>query len=307
MEVMTINTKNIKGPVMLALCALIWGSAFVAQSSAMDFVGPFTFQAVRSVIGAVVLLPFTLVTGKKNNKGNSKSEKKLLITGGIICGIVLCTASCFQQFGIYYNNLSGASGAVVGKAGFITALYILIVPIIGLFFKRKISVKVWIGIFLSVAGLYLLCMTGKQTPDFGDVLLFICAIVFSIHILVVDYFSPKVDGVKLSCIQFFISGIAAAIPMLIFENPSLSAISDAWVEILYAGALSCGAAYTLQILAQKYTPPTIASMILSLESVFAVLAAALILKEYPTVVQIIGCVLMFAAIILAQVPDKKKL
>ncbi len=305
-----MKNKQFKGSAMLTLCALIWGSAFVAQSTAMDYVGPFTFQATRSFLGAFVLLPWILVRRKKGTA--TKSDRKLFLPVGLACGVALCFACCLQQFGIYFNDLAAeiagtaTDGAVVGKAGFVTALYILLVPLFGLFFKKKVGKNVWFGVGLALFGLYLLCMTGKTTPDFGDVLVFGSAIFFAIQILIVDRFIDRVDGVELSCFQFFVVGVLSTVAMFVFETPSMSAVCDAWVEILYAGVMSSGLAYTLQILGQKYTPPTLASMLMSLESVFAVLAAAVLLGQIPTIVQVVGCVLMFTAIVLAQLPEKAK-
>ncbi len=302
--------QQAKGIAMLTLCALIWGSAFVAQSSAMQYVESFTFQSARSFLGALVLLPWILVRRKRGTA--TKSDKKTFIKVGLACGVTLCIACCLQQFGIYYNDLAASiagtatDGAVVGKAGFVTALYILLVPLFGLFLRKKVGGKVWIGVGLALVGLYLLCMTGKTRPDFGDILVFGSAIFFAIQILIVDRFIDEVDGVELSCFQFAVVGVLSGLGMFAFEQPSLSAVCGAWVEILYAGAMSSGLAYTLQILGQKYTPPTLASMLMSLESVFAVLAAALLLGQIPTWVQVCGCVLMFAAIVLAQLPEKKK-
>lgn len=295
--------KELKGNMMLLLCAVIWGSAFVAQSEGMKYVKPFTFQAVRSFIGCAVLLPVIFMFGKVKKEDEKKQKntgsKKTLITGGIICGIALCTASMFQQFGI-------ATDASAGDAGFITALYILIVPIVSMAFGKKTGAKIWIGVVAALVGLYL--MTDKFNGfTQGCLLVLVSAFIFSAHIMVVDYFSPKVDGVKLSCIQFFVSGIIAGIFMLILEKPQLSDIMAAWLPILYAGAMSSGVAYTLQILGQKYTNPTVASMIMSLESVFAMLSGMIFQSEQNPVVPIklVGCFMIFAAIIVAQLPDKK--
>ena len=221
----------------------------------------------------------------------------MLWTGGICCGLALCVAANLQQVGIMYTT--------VGKAGFITALYILIVPIFGLFFRKKVRPLLWVCVAIAVVGLYLLCMSETLTIAKGDLYVFACAIVFAIHILVIDHFAPHVDGVKMSCIQFFVTAVLSGILMLIYEEPNWADISAAWLSIGYAGVLSCGVAYTLQIVAQKHTQPVVASLLLSLESVVAVIAGIILLKEMPTLKEGIGCVLMFAAIILAQLPEKK--
>ncbi len=210
----------------------------------------------------------------------------------------MCLASNFQQFGIKYTT--------VGKAGFITACYIVLVPILGLFLKKKCSPFIWLAVAMSVAGLYLLCITDGFSIGKGDILVLICAVLFSFHILVIDYYSPKVDGVKLSCIQFLVCGILSGIPALIFEKPEMSAVLTAWQPILYAGVMSCGVAYTLQIIGQKNMNPTVASLILSLESCISVLAGWVILGQQLSAREIAGCVIMFAAIILAQLPQKEK-
>lgn len=289
-----------KNAFMLILTAFIWGTAFVAQSVGMDYLGPFTFNGVRSMIGGIALLPCIVILQKINGSSEPVSgTRKDLITGGIACGLLLFVASSLQQIGIQYTS--------AGKAGFITAFYIVIVPVFGIFLKKKIGWKVWIAVAMALAGLYFLCMTEKLTVGKGDILIFFCAIVFSLHILVIDHFSPKVDGVKMSCIQFFVCGIASLLPMFLTETPKLSAMINAWMPLLYAGVLSCGVAYTLQIVGQKNVNPAIASLILSLESCFSVLAGWVVLGERLSVREYVGCILMFAAIILAQLPDKKKM
>ena len=295
-----------KNSLILLLTAFIWGVAFVAQSVGGEAVGCFTFNGVRSLIGGLVLLPVIsfLDRQKKKELGEEafleqKGDKKTLLIGGISCGLMLCIASNFQQFGISFTT--------VGKAGFITAMYILIVPILGLFMKKKVGMKVWLGVVLATIGLYMLCMTSERfSLSKGDLLVLICAGFFSLHILIIDYFSPKVDGVRLSCIQFFVCGIISTVIAFVFENPNESAILSGWLPILYAGVLSCGVAYTLQIIGQKNMDPTVASLILSLESVFSVLAGWVILKQTLSVRELFGCVLMFLAIILAQLPEKSK-
>ena len=288
-----MKTGQMRNSLLLLLTAFIWGAAFVAQSVGGEAVGCFTFNGVRSLIGALVLLPVIWLMDSKK-----KENQKTLITGGICCGVMLCIASNFQQFGISFTT--------VGKAGFITAMYILIVPILGLFMKKKPGLQVWLGVVLAVMGLYLLCMTsGSFSLSKGDFLVLICAGFFSLHILIIDYFSPKVDGVRMSCIQFLVCGILSMVMAFIFETPEVSVILSGWLPILYAGVLSCGVAYTLQIVGQKNMDPTVASLILSLESVFSVLAGWLILNQTLSLRELSGCVLMFLAIILAQLPQKK--
>ena len=257
----------LKNSLILLLTATIWGIAFVAQSEGGEAVGPLTFNATRNIIGSLVLIPVILLLNKINPQSNSAdfaesdrqsmassgstpfSRNKTLIAGGIICGICLCLASNFQQFGIQYTS--------VGKAGFLTACYIIIVPILGLFMKKKCSPFIWVAVVMALIGLYLLCITDGFSIGKGDFLVLICAFLFSLHILVIDYFSPKTDGVKMSCIQFLVCGILTAIPAIILEHPNLSSFSGAWGATLYAGVMSCGVAYTLQIVGQKNMNPTV--------------------------------------------------
>ena len=292
----------LKNSLLLLLTATIWGVAFVAQSVGMDYVGGFTFNMARSLIGSAVLLPVIWFMGRNSSKKAEEAQgfgsRKDLLWGGLACGILMCLASNFQQFGIKYTT--------VGKAGFITACYIVLVPILGLFLKKKCSPFIWLAVAMSVAGLYLLCITDGFSIGKGDILVLICAVLFSFHILVIDYYSPKVDGVKLSCIQFLVCGILSGIPALIFEKPEMCAVLTAWQPILYAGVMSCGVAYTLQIIGQKNMNPTVASLILSLESCISVLAGWMILGQQLSAREIAGCVIMFAAIILAQLPQKEK-
>ena len=297
---------TLKSGIMLFMTAFIWGVAFVAQSVGMKYIEPFTFNCVRSLLGGLVLIPciwFLNKRDKQNAENNdrepmTKAEKKMLILGGVCCGIALFFASNLQQFGVKYTT--------VGKAGFITALYIVLVPILGLFLKKHVGIKIWISVGISVIGLYLLCITDGLSISKGDFFVLLCAFVFAIHILVIDYFSPKTDGVIMSCIQFFVCSALTAVPMILFEEPSVNAIVMAAVPLLYAGILSSGVAYTLQVLAQKDTDPTIASLILSLESVFSVLAGFFVLHQALSKRELLGCVLMFGAIILAQLPEKNK-
>lgn len=311
-----MNKFIVRQSCLLFLTALIWGVAFVAQSVGMDYVEPFTFNAVRSTIGGIVLIPCigVLSIWKKNKQkpeeqpignmgaatelpGRDKQQKDLIL-GGITCGILLFIASNFQQFGIQYTT--------AGKAGFITALYIIIVPVLGIFLHRKTGVKTWLGVAAAMFGLYLLCIQENFRLGKGDGLVLVCAFTFSFHILVIDYFSPKVDGVKMSCIQFFVCGILSAVCMILFEKPQLSQILSAWMPILYAGVMSCGVAYTLQIVGQEGMNPTVASLILSMESVVSVLAGWILLHETLSARELTGCLFMFAAIILAQLPQRQK-
>ncbi len=304
--------KQMISAAELLLTAFIWGVAFVAQSVGMNYIGPFTFNCVRSLIGGLVLIPLIFILKKVNKEKEEitvlafgkealRQEKGLYrkntILGGICCGFFLAVASSFQQFGIMHTT--------VGKAGFITALYIVIVPVLGIFLKKKVRPVVWISSFIAIAGFYMLSISGQVSINKGDILVLVCAILFSLHILVIDYFSPRGDSVAISCIQFLTSGVLCGIGMFAFEQPQMSQILDAYVPVLYAGVMSCGVAYTLQIVGQKNMDPSVASLILSLESVFSALAGWLILKQKLSPKELVGCVLVFAAVLLAQMPQKK--
>lgn len=287
-----------KNNILLVLTALIWGCAFVAQSVGMDYVGPFTFNMARFLIGAIVLLPVIWFMDRQRKTGAEKGVgQKTLIIGGICCGIALAVASTLQQWGILFTT--------VGKAGFITAMYIVIVPLLGIFIGKKVRLLIIGCVAIAVVGFYFLCMTESLRLGLGDFLVLLCAIAFSIHILVIDHFSPKVDGVKMSAIQFLTATIISAVPTLLWEQPVFTEILQAWQPVLYAGVMSCGVAYTLQIIAQKNADPTVASLLLSLESVFSVLAGWVLLGQGLSLKEMFGCVLIFCAIILAQLPEKK--
>lgn len=296
-----MKAKEWKSSLMLLLTAAIWGVAFVAQSVGMDYIGPFTFNAIRSLVGGLVLIPCIWLLNRKKPAAQedtpAQSDRTLFI-GGICCGVALAVASSLQQIGIQYTS--------VGKAGFITALYIVIVPLLGLLFKRRVSGLIWVAVVIAVGGMYLLCITEGFSVGKGDLLVMASAFCFSAHILIIDYFSPKADGVKMSCIQFLVCGLLCAVPMLIMERPSLPQILAAWMPLIYAGVFSCGVGYTLQIVGQRHIDPTIASLILSLESVISVLAGWVILGQKLTVRELIGCILVFCAIILAQLPQKEE-
>ena len=289
------------------LAAFIWGTAFVAQDLCADSIGAFAFNATRYFIAVLALLVVILISDKlKKNKPTltaqeKKAANKQLWLGGLCCGAALAIASNFQQAGL-------VAGTDAGKAGFITALYVVLVPVFGLFFKRKVSLPTWIAVVLSVVALYLLCIKGDFSLAPGDLLILVCAVCFAIHILVIDHFTAYCDGVKLSCLQFLFAGIISTICMFIFEDVDFAAILSCALPLLYVGIFSCGVGYTLQILAQKDSNPTVVTILLSLESVFAVIAGAIILKQQMTVREYIGCAIMFAAVILAQIqfPTRQK-
>jgi len=296
--------KSMGSSGMLMLTALIWGTAFVAQSEGMNYVGGFTFNGCRFLLGGAVLIPCIFLLRKLNGQQwvklteeERKNQKKYGIIGGICCGILLCLASSLQQFGIVHTT--------VGKAGFITACYIVIVPLLGIFLHRKAGLNIWISVGIAAVGMYLLCITEDFVIGRGDFLMFLCAVGFSLHVLVIDYFSPKDDGVVISCIQFFTAGAISCIMMVLFENLDWSAVLSAWLPILYAGVMSCGVAYTLQVVAQKDVEPARASLIMSLESVFSVLAGWAILGHSLSLRELFGCMLVFGAIMLAQMPVGK--
>lgn len=303
-----MSAKQIRNSLLLVLTAFIWGTAFVAQSTGGDSVGAFSFICVRYLIGGTVLIPAIALLDRlklTQRKPETREDRKRLVIGGICCGTVLFFASSFQQLGI---NM----GTPVGKAGFLTACYILLVPIIGIFLKRRCGWNIWIGVALTLVGLYFLCMNGEGLNiQQSDLLVMVCALLFSCHILVIDHFSPLTDGVRMSCIQFFTAGILGLVPMVVHDIGSLGNMAnwarafttwDAWLPILYAGVMSSGVAYTLQIVGQDGLNPTLASLIMSLESVFSVLAGWVILHEVLGSREILGCILIFVAICLAQIP-----
>lgn len=297
--------NQIRQVVFPILAALIWGTAFVAQDVCADTIGTFTFNAVRYFIAVLALLVLIAVLNatRKDRPQPTEAEKragrKQLWLGGFCCGTALAIASNFQQAGI-------TAGTDAGKAGFLTALYVVLVPVFGLFFKRKVSLPVWVAVALSVVSLYLLCIKGSFSLAPGDLLVLVCAICFSVHILVIDHFTATCDGVKLSCLQFLFAGTWSTILALFFDTISLQVLLDCIWPLLYVGVFSCGVGYTLQILAQKGSNPTVVTILLSLESVFAVIAGAVVLHQQMTAREYLGCVLMFAAVVLAQIPMPQK-
>ncbi len=356
-----------KSSLMLFAAAFIWGTAFVAQSVGMEYLGPLSFNGVRFLMGGAVLLPVAAIgrarrkkedrkreeerkkeeeneedrekerkkeeeneedrekerkkeeeneedrekerkREEENEEDREKEDKKkdggkkknynASFIGGLYCGLVLCAASLLQQYGILHTS--------VGKAGFITTLYIILVPFFGIFLKKKIPGKVWVGAAIAALGMYLLCMSESLSLNIGDGLVFMGAILFSIHILVIDYFSPRADGVELSCIQFLTAGVLGSVLALLFEEPHLQDFIDGSLPLAYAGILSCGVAYTLQVIGQKDTEPTVAALLLSLESVVSVLAGWVILDQALTGRELGGCALVFCAVILVQLPRMGK-
>lgn len=290
--------KQLRTTLLLLLTALIWGVSFVAQDAGMEYIGPLTFNFVRFFIGGCVLLPLIFVLDKKglSKKTTTKEDRSILLKGCLACGLALGLSMGLQQSGIPLTT--------IGKAGFISALYIVIVPLLGLFVGKKLGLNVIASVIISLIGLYVMCMTEGFSLTPGDTLITLSAIGFSFHILIIDYFSPKVDGVRMACGQFFIASLISSIGAFTLEIPKIDAILDCTGPLLYAGVLSCGVAFTLQIVAQKDTDPTVASLILSLESVFALLGGWLILGQVLTIRESLGCALVFIAIILAQLPSK---
>jgi drug/metabolite transporter (DMT)-like permease len=296
-----MNRKQIQSNLMLVLVALIWGTAFVFQAMGGDSMSAYAFNALRSLAAGIALLPLIAFNNAKQKKSGRAAEaypkdRRTLIVGGIVVGAALAVASALQQLGIGFTT--------VGKAGFITAMYIVFVPVFGIIQRRRLPVTVWISVALGVVGLYFLSMNGSFTLQKGDALILCCAFGYTAHILLIDHFSPKVDGIKMSCIQFFVCAALSAVFMLIDGSvPTWQAIGEAIIPILYTGVMSSGVGYTLQIIAQKNTEPAVASLLMSLESVFAALAGWVLLNQKFSGREMLGCAIMFAAIVLAQLPD----
>lgn len=291
--------KQLKGSLYLLLATIIWGCAFVAQSAGMDLIGPFTFQAVRCLLAIIALVPVIALFDRVEHKVFlSEWKDRSLWKSGLICGAALFVATGLQQLGLVYTD--------AGKAGFLTAMYIVFVPIIGLFFKKKPSFMAVISILIAVAGLFLLSCMGVSRINIGDIYLVGCAVAFAVQITFVDRYAAKVDSLRLNCIQSLVCTVLSTVFMFLTETPRLEPILDCWVPLCYTGILSLGAAYSLQILGQKELEPTTASLIMSLESVFAVLSGWLILNERLTVWESIGCVLVFTSVILSQLHPRRK-
>ena len=311
-----MNKNPMKGAILLLIAAFIWGTTFVAQSVGTNHLNAFAFNCIRNFIGVFALIPVLLwqiCTNRKdmNNVQTSDTSAKSLLQdirdvfskelmiGGILCGTALCLASNFQQMGIEHST--------VGKSAFITTLYIVFVPLFGLFAKKKLPLQVWCGVVLAIIGLYLLCMKNEVfVLELGDIYLLLCAFFFTVQITVIDHFAPKVNCIALSMMQFCVTAILSGIGMISTEIPTFENILGAMIPLLYAGVLSSGIAFTFQIISQKHLAPTVASLLMSLESVFATLAGWVILKEYLSTKELIGCGLVFVAVILSQIPERKK-
>lgn len=293
--------KQLQGSLLLVLATLIWGSTFVAQSSGMDHIGPFTFLAIRNVMGAAFLFLLSLVTDRFVKDGKTSKQRwtnPKLWKAAVLCGTPLFLAAGLQQMGIVSTD--------PGKSGFLTAMYIVFVPIFGMFLKKKPSKWIPLSVLLAVVGLYFLSCVGVTSVSAGDLLLISCAIVYAIQILCIDLFANDLDSVRLNCLCCAIASVLAAVVTFAVEAPTWEAVNGCWGALLYAGILSSGIAFTLQMAAQKHVEASTASLLMSLESVFAVLSGWVVLGDTLSIWESIGCVLIFVAILLSQIPDKKK-
>lgn len=303
-----IGKQGIRGEIFLTITALIWGTSFVVQKVSLDYIGPFTFVGLRFILGALFLFPVVLLLDRIKQKNTALSAEGVDITGkeafvtkptlfgGAACGFALFLAASFQQNGLVYTTS--------GKAGFITGLYIVLVPLLGLLLHKKVSNLIWVGVAFAIAGLYLLCIKDGFTIGKGDLIVLTGALFWAIHILIVDHFAATADCLKLSVIQIFVAGLLSGVPIFLLETPTITAILDGAWTVLYTAVVVTGVAYTLQIFGQRNTDPAIASIIMSLESVFAVISGMLLLNEVMSLKEIIGCVLMFIAVIITQLPQK---
>lgn len=295
-----MDKTKAKCTAMLFITAFIWGTAFVSQSKSMDYMSPFTFMAARNILAVLFLLPVVIYRLKKGS-----INVKQTLKGGICCGIALVVADFFQQYGITMTS--------VGKTGFITTLYIIFTPILGVFLHKKVEPKVWVCALISVVGLYLICVNENDfSINKGDILVFVCAILFAVHILVIDCFKGEADGVAMSCVQFFVCFVLCTGLSLITDKPTASQLKDGIIPILYAGILSSGIGYTFQTLGQRGVNSTVAALILSLESVAAAVSGYAAFKlgilttnQTLTLRQIVGCVIVFVAVIIVQLPNVK--
>ncbi len=297
--------KQLRSTLLLLLGALIWGCAFVAQSVGMEYVGPFTFNAIRSLIGTLVLMPCIFIRdrmrarkGLPSMRPQTPEEKKKFIKAVVLCGLALFGATMLQQIGLVYTT--------VGKAGFITAMYIILVPILGMFLGYKTGLRVWLCVAVAIVGLYFLCINEGFSIGLGDLLMLGAAFLFAVQILLISRFAPHVDSLRLSAGQFLVSGLVSLVIMLFVETPTMQGVLGAWLSLLYAGVLSSGVAYTLQIVGEKDADPSIASLAMSMESVFSLLAGWVILNQILSGRELLGCGLMFAAIVVSQLPGRRR-
>ncbi len=294
-----MNARS-RGNVFLLLAAAVWGCGLIAQKAGMSYLGPLAFTAIRCTLGGVSMLPLIYILQKKkpSDKREGEPSEKQNLKGAFACSIPLLTLIMFQQYGLPHTT--------AGKAGFITALYILITPVMGMFLGKKINKKLWIAVAVGLGGMYLMCLyTGLDSVNFGDVMMLFAAIACAAHLHVIDHFVAKCDPVKMSCYQFIMVGVMCIIPAIILEETSWQAVSDCLIPILYAGIFSCAVGYTLQIVGQKYTDPSVASLLLSTETVFTLLAGMVFFHEVLAIHEYIGCAMMFIAIIISQLPDSK--
>lgn len=292
--------RQLIGTLFLLTAAILWGASFVFQNEGVDILHPIAFNGIRSLVGSFALLPLIfvmhLMTAKKGTrKKTTAKERKDMWLGGFCCGLAVCIAATLQTIGI-------EQGA--GEAGFITTIYIVFVPILGIFLRQRIPHRVWIAVMMSAMGLYLLC--GSFALNVNQIYLLLCAFFFAVHIIVVDYFAPKVDGVKLSCIQFLVAGVLDCIMMLFIDVPTMAEVVECfWPNIAYAGFVSCSIAYTCQIVGQKYISPTLGALLMSLESVFSVFFEWLLQGHLLAPKQLVGCLIIFCAVVLVQIPVKE--
>lgn len=294
-------SKRMMGNLLLLAGAMIWGAAFVAQSVGMDYLEPFTFQTARSFLGSFVLLPviwFRDRGGRNDRRPVRPEDRRYLLAAGTLCGVILFAASSLQQLGLLYTT--------AGKSGFVTAFYIILVPVVGLCFGRKVRPWIWVSVVLALAGLYLLCVSETMTVGPGEWLTLGCALAFSFQILLIDRVSNRVDSVRLCSMEFFVCGVLSMILMFCTETPRWDAVLRCWLPICYTGICSSGIGYTFQIIGQAYTEPAVASLLMSLESVFSVLFGWLLLRQMLSIRELLGCLLVFSAVILAQLPGRKK-
>lgn len=291
--------SKLRGSIALVVATVIWGSAFIAQRVGMDHIGPLTYLAVRNAVAVPFLMLVVFLFDTKKADYWKQWMNRKLWKAGFFCGLALFVAAGLQQIGIVYTS--------AGKSGFLTAMYIVLVPVLGLFRKKMPTVNVWFSVALAVAGLYLLSCVGVDQINVGDILLLGCAFAFAVQIILIDEMGGELDGLRLNCIQSLVVAVIASVAMFLFEDPSVEGIYVSWLPIGYAAILSTGVAYSLQIIGQKHLPPAPASLIMSLESVFAVLCGWLILKEQLSTYEILGCIMVFSAVILSQIPAKRRI